>query len=112
MRKPPAHEEHTAAPSGMTREALLRRLAGRAAEPVEEHPLRRVTGDGPLPLSPAQERLWYLYEVNPDSVENNTAHALRLLGEVDVPALTEALRGLAVRHGSLRTVFTSVDGRG
>ncbi|MFF4989279.1 amino acid adenylation domain-containing protein [Streptosporangium saharense] len=112
MNKPPAHEEHaTALPEG-AREALLRRLAGRAAEPVEEHPLRPVATDGPLPLSPAQERLWYLYEVNPESVEHNTAHALRLLGEVDERAITGALRQLAVRHGSLRTVFTSVDGRG
>ncbi|MFE2945185.1 amino acid adenylation domain-containing protein, partial [Streptomyces sp. NPDC059255] len=65
----------------------------------------------PLPLAPGQQRLWFLDEFTPESVEYNTAAALRLTGELDGTALREAVAELVARHESLRTTFASVDGR-
>ncbi|GAA4545286.1 amino acid adenylation domain-containing protein [Amycolatopsis samaneae] len=68
--------------------------------------------EGPVPLSFAQQRLWFLHEFEPDNVEYNTPAGFRLRGPVNVPALRTALNELVVRHESLRTVFGSEDGRG
>ncbi|MCT9935423.1 condensation domain-containing protein, partial [Planotetraspora sp. A-T 1434] len=71
-----------------------------------------VPRDRPLPLSFAQQRLWFLHEFEPDSTEYLTPMALRLRGSLDVPALRSALSGLVARHESLRTTFEEVEGRG
>ncbi|MDQ2709421.1 MAG: amino acid adenylation domain-containing protein, partial [Actinomycetota bacterium] len=65
-----------------------------------------------LPLSFAQQRLWFLHEFEPDSAEHATRGGLRLRGELDVDALGTAFTGLIARHESLRTTFEQVDGRG
>ncbi|MGH3782221.1 MAG: condensation domain-containing protein, partial [Pseudonocardiaceae bacterium] len=71
-----------------------------------------VSREGELPLSFAQQRLWFLNEFEPGSSEYVTPSALRLRGELDGGALGRALSGLVARHESLRTTFESVDGRG
>ncbi|MGW5053661.1 non-ribosomal peptide synthase/polyketide synthase [Actinokineospora sp. NPDC004072] len=71
-----------------------------------------VAGDGPQPLSYAQQRLWFLHQFAPEDGAYASAIALRLRGELDVPALRAALAGLVARHESLRTVFPMVDGQG
>ena len=71
-----------------------------------------VSRAGELPLSFAQQRLWFLNEFAPESSEYITPSALRLCGELDVAALQRALAALVARHESLRTTFESVDGRG
>jgi natural product biosynthesis luciferase-like monooxygenase protein/amino acid adenylation domain-containing protein len=80
--------------------------AGDARPPVV--PVRR---DGPLPLSFAQQRLWFLWEMEPESASYNMPYALRLRGALDADALERALTGLVARHESLRTRFMNVDGR-
>ncbi|MCA1681610.1 MAG: amino acid adenylation domain-containing protein, partial [Actinobacteria bacterium] len=65
-----------------------------------------------LPLSFAQQRLWFLNEFEPDSSEYISPAAVRLRGELDTAALARALSGLVARHESLRTTFESVDGHG
>ncbi|HEV2783795.1 MAG TPA: amino acid adenylation domain-containing protein, partial [Actinophytocola sp.] len=89
--------------------ALARMIAAEAAIP-DTIPI--VERDGPLPLSFAQQRLWFLNEFEPGGIEYNTPLAVRLRGELDVDALNGALTGLVARHESLRTTFDSVDGRG
>ncbi|MCA1682213.1 MAG: condensation domain-containing protein, partial [Actinobacteria bacterium] len=79
-------------------------------DPVSMIPV--VSRAGELPLSFAQQRLWFLHEFEPDSSEYITRLALRLGGELDVAVLARALTGLVARHESLRTTFESVDGRG
>jgi amino acid adenylation domain-containing protein len=61
--------------------------------------------DGPLPLSFAQERLWFLQRLQPESTPYNHHLALRLDGALDLPALERALGEIVRRHEALRTVF-------
>ncbi|MFF5482895.1 MupA/Atu3671 family FMN-dependent luciferase-like monooxygenase [Streptomyces sp. NPDC012935] len=57
------------------------------------------------PLSPGQERIWFLERLLPGRTAYNEVKAIRLEGPLDVPALRAALRGLVTRHEGLRTVF-------
>ncbi|HYG62804.1 MAG TPA: amino acid adenylation domain-containing protein, partial [Thermoanaerobaculia bacterium] len=68
-------------------------------------------GEGGLPLSFAQQRLWFLHQLDPDSTAYNMPVAVRLAGELDRPALERALREVVRRHEALRTTFRQVDGR-
>ncbi|GAA2966728.1 non-ribosomal peptide synthase domain TIGR01720/amino acid adenylation domain-containing protein [Actinokineospora diospyrosa] len=87
-----------------------RTVAGLAALLPEEAAtgalIPRVSRDEPLPLSPAQRRLWLEEQTSVGPV-NNTGFALRLTGSLDRAALRRALDRLAARHDALRT---TVDG--
>ncbi|MES1242476.1 MAG: amino acid adenylation domain-containing protein, partial [Acidobacteriota bacterium] len=74
-------------------------------------PIRRVPRGGDLPLSFAQERLWFLEQLEPGGSAYNLPFALRLSGPLDVAALAAAFRGLAERHEVLRTSFPAGMGR-
>ncbi|MFB7464849.1 amino acid adenylation domain-containing protein, partial [Streptomyces sp. NPDC056224] len=65
-----------------------------------------------FPLSFAQARVWLAAEIDPEGTEYNTGGAVRLRGDLDVPALEAALGELVARHESLRTTFATVDGQG
>ncbi len=64
-----------------------------------------------LPLSFAQQRLWFLEQFNGPSPAYNVAFAWRLHGRLDQAALTDALGDVVARHESLRTVFGVDDGQ-
>ncbi|HEX2188744.1 MAG TPA: amino acid adenylation domain-containing protein, partial [Longimicrobiaceae bacterium] len=64
-----------------------------------------------LPLSFAQERLWFLDRLRPGTAAYNIPLALRVRGELDAAALARALEETARRHEALRTTFSEVDGR-
>ncbi|MFD7137687.1 amino acid adenylation domain-containing protein [Streptomyces sp. NPDC059894] len=67
-----------------------------------------VPRDGrPLPLSFAQQRLWFLDQLEPGRAEYLLPFAVRLRGEPDVPALNAAFTALVARHEILRTRFTT-----
>ena len=68
-------------------------------------PLRPVPRQGELPLSFAQERLWFLEQLTPGTAVYNIPAGLRLRGRLDEAALQRALDGIARRHEALRTVF-------
>ena len=72
-------------------------------------PVVPVDRDRPLPLSFAQERLWFLDRLEGGSASYNIPAALRLRGALDVDALERSLGEIVRRHESLRTVFAEVD---
>ena len=72
-------------------------------------PPRLQTNDS-LPLSFAQQRLWFLETLAPGSPLFNTPLALRLTGQLNEAVLLQSCRALVQRHESLRTTFTAVSG--
>ncbi|WP_240359953.1 condensation domain-containing protein, partial [Pyxidicoccus trucidator] len=71
---------------------------------------RRPEGTGPLPLSFAQQRLWFLDQLQPGTATYNMPSVLQLDGRLDVPSLERAFSELVRRHESLRTVFRDEGG--
>ncbi|CAB4873911.1 unannotated protein [freshwater metagenome] len=65
-----------------------------------------------VPLSMAQQRMWFLSQFDPNSAVNNIPVAIRLSGSLDVDALTAAVHDVLTRHEVLRTVYPDVDGHG
>ncbi|WP_258038311.1 condensation domain-containing protein, partial [Streptomyces sp. FM008] len=88
-------------------EKLRNRLAGRGRG---RNAIARADRESPLPLSFAQQRLWFMEEYEQGSAENNSGLSLRLTGALDVPALRAALNAVVARHEALRTTFTAVEG--
>ncbi|WP_203183063.1 non-ribosomal peptide synthetase [Streptomyces pratensis] len=83
------------------------RDAGRPARPAlvpQERP-------AVLPLSYAQQRLWFLHRLEGPSATYNIPFALRIDGPLDTEALRQALRDVITRHAALRTVFPENDSR-
>ena len=62
------------------------------------------------PLSFAQERLWFLAQLEPDNASYNVPVALRLNGDLNVVALEDSINAIVTRHETLRTKFAAVDG--
>ncbi len=63
-----------------------------------------------FPASFAQQRLWFLEQLEPGTAAYNLPRAFRINGPLDVEVLTRAFQMVVLRHASLRTVFDSVDG--
>jgi amino acid adenylation domain-containing protein len=82
----------------------------RGTDAAPPPPIERVERDGPLPLSFAQQRLWFLDRLEPGSAAYVIPSAQRLAGALDVPALERALGELIRRHEVLRTVYEEQDG--
>jgi len=64
----------------------------------------------PMPLSFAQQRLWFLNQLEPESTAYNMSETLPLAEAVNAEALEKAFTSLVQRHESLRTRFVEVDG--
>ncbi len=82
-----------------------RPAAGGDGEPIEPAPR-----SGPLPLSFAQQRIWFLSQLEGGASPYHEQGALRISGRLDAAALRRALAQIVARHEALRTTFPFVDG--
>ena len=92
---------------------VLRDLAARAADAstAEAQPIPVAVRGGPLALSLAQQRLWFVSQFEGVSRAYHISGGLRLQGPLDRTALARALARIAERHETLRTRFVQVDGQ-
>ncbi len=90
----------------LAREVELELARGRG---TAAPPLVRVPRDRPLPLSFAQERLWFLDRLEPGRAVYNLPLALVLRGRLDRRALAASLGAVVARHEVLRTTFAEND---
>ncbi|MFI9272171.1 non-ribosomal peptide synthase/polyketide synthase [Kitasatospora sp. NPDC052896] len=109
----PSKRDRAAALPEDLREALRRRLAGRSGGEgaAADRSIPRAEQGRPLPLSFAQQRLWFLDRLRPGDPRYNSAVALRFTGPLECGALARALAAVVARHQALRTTFDETDGR-
>jgi amino acid adenylation domain-containing protein/non-ribosomal peptide synthase protein (TIGR01720 family) len=86
-------------------EQALREQSG-----LQARPLLPAARDGSVPLSFAQQRLWFLHQLEPSSSAYNIPAALHVRGALKVGILTRCLNEIIRRHESLRTTFPVVEG--
>ncbi|HEU0053456.1 MAG TPA: amino acid adenylation domain-containing protein, partial [Longimicrobium sp.] len=98
-------EGPTAAELAARVDALLRGGATSASAPLVPVPR-----DRPIPLSFAQQRLWFIQQLDPSNVAYNMMGLTRLDGALDAEALRRAIDTVVERHEALRTVFVLRDG--
>jgi len=79
-------------------------------EQINPRTILPIPRDGQLPLSFAQSRLWFLYQLEGATGTYNMTGALSLSGPLQVEALKQALGSIIQRHEPLRTRFQTVDG--
>ncbi|MEP0858568.1 amino acid adenylation domain-containing protein [Trichocoleus sp. DQ-U1] len=84
--------------------------ACRAQQGLQIPPLVPVARDGEFPLSFAQQRLWFLDQLNPGDAYNIPA-AVRLVGALNIVALEQSFQAIIQRHEALRTTFATVEGQ-
>jgi amino acid adenylation domain-containing protein len=92
------------------RELLEKRVRQDQIDATARERIAPVPREGMLAVSEQQRFLWFLYQLAPETPVYNEPHALRLRGELDMAALSEAFRGLVARHEGLRTRFVNHDG--
>jgi amino acid adenylation domain-containing protein len=101
------------APTGVVTPAIIGALRAHKAQLlglVGREELRAQPRNGALRASFAQERLWFITQLDPDAPTYNVTLALRLRGQVDAGALERSLCELVRRHEVLRTSFRDEDG--
>ena len=83
--------------------------ARRAGNGLDAAPIRRVPRDSDLPLSFAQQRLWFLDQLEPNNAFYNISGAVRLEGKLKVDLLERTFTEIVRRHEVLRTTFTLLE---
>ncbi|MEG5063351.1 amino acid adenylation domain-containing protein [Microcoleus sp. B3-A4] len=86
-------------------------LQYRAEQKLKAPPIKPASRQGELPLSFAQQRLWFLDQLQPGNPAYNIPAAVRLKGALNVAVLEQTFQEIIKRHEALRTTFNSVEGR-
>ncbi|OLF52336.1 non-ribosomal peptide synthetase [Pseudomonas chlororaphis] len=86
------------------------RLIQASGQRNQQLPIAKVDRSQPVPLSYSQQRMWFLWQMEPDSPAYNVGGMARFTGVLDVGRFEAALQALILRHETLRTTFPSVDG--
>jgi amino acid adenylation domain-containing protein len=76
---------------------------------LQAPPIERISRDRNLPLSFAQQRLWFLHQLDPNSTAYNGSSAVLLQGALNVVALEKSINEIVRRHEVLRTCFAIVE---
>ncbi|MFD8057786.1 amino acid adenylation domain-containing protein [Streptomyces cyaneofuscatus] len=92
-----------------TATAIAAQVRTRSGAATASVPLSTLPRTGPLPLSPAQQRLWFLHRLEGPSPTYNIPLVLSVNGPLDRDALQLALHDLVDRHETLRTVYPPTD---
>lgn len=87
-------------------EAARRMQIGHVMPPLIKKPRL-----GPVPASFAQQRLWFIDQLEPDNPIYNIPQMTRIRGSLNVDAVQRSLSEIVRRHETLRTTFEAVDGR-
>ncbi len=87
------------------------REAGNVTNSPATPDLVTIPRSGLLPLSFAQQRLWFLDQLVPGNSFYNVSAAVRLCGEINLPALQQAVNEIVRRHEALRTNLVMVAGQ-
>ncbi|EPL15141.1 condensation domain-containing protein, partial [Pseudomonas sp. CF161] len=82
-----------------------------ADEAGSEQSIQRATESGPSELSFAQQRLWFLQQLAPQSSAYNLPRAIQLRGALDATVLQVALQHIIDKHDILKTAFLEIDGQ-
>ncbi|MDY7534543.1 non-ribosomal peptide synthetase [Pseudomonas sp. Bout1] len=86
------------------------RLAQAMGQRNQQLAIGKVDRSQPVPLSYSQQRMWFLWQMEPDSPAYNVGGMARLRGVLDVGRFEAALQALIMRHETLRTTFPSING--
>ncbi|MBV7568370.1 non-ribosomal peptide synthetase [Pseudomonas sp. PDM27] len=86
------------------------RLIQASGSTNKQPPIETIDRSQAVPLSYSQKRMWFLWQMEPDSPAYNVGGMARLRGVLDVARFEAALQALIMRHETLRTTFPSVDG--
>ena len=74
-------------------------------------PIQRIEPREAYPLSSAQQRLWFMQQLNPETPAYHIPVAIDLTGDLNVSALEQSLNAVIQRHAVLRTQFEAIQGQ-
>ena len=97
-----------------TRKPEILDFLSREAQPSPNSPesvIIPVSRDEDLPLSFAQQRMWFLYQMDSQNPAYNECPAIRLTGNLNIDILEQSLNAIIQRHEILRTTFPMVEGK-
>jgi amino acid adenylation domain-containing protein len=93
------------------RDLLEKFLRGELKQPTSPRSINQRDPRSPLQLSFAQERLWFLDQLNPNSAVFNVPLTVKLTSAIDIEVLRRSINEIVRRHEPLRTTFRSVEGQ-
>lgn len=92
-------------------QAVEKMKRARTQQGLQTPPIIPVPRNGRLPLSFAQEGLWFIHQLNPNQPIYNSPAAVRLTGSLNIPAFQQSLNEILQRHEALRTRFILAEGK-